>query len=233
MRWNSVLSIFNRFLRIVVAFSLASSLAHAQLGGTLLNPTRARLQALSNCVGPDFKPLIELAVGLLQGYNGADYGSGGSGHGYGGLPASEPIPPPTAYSESLDRDIQACRAAATLQGDDRKALVDEVRKDIEIKAKDCHQWGMGRTIAVRVTTMRGAQKDDGWEVYYKWNCASAFQPAEMRAAKLTSPAVIQVPPGNYTFRAQKRMQDNQVVNTQPTVVAVGLNKSVDVQIPIQ
>jgi hypothetical protein len=135
--------------------------------------------------------------------------------------------------DSLDRDIQACRAAGGLGGDSKQALLDGVRQDIEIKAKDCRKFGMGRTISVRVVTMRGSQKDDGWEVYYKWNCSSAFQPAEMRAPQLTSPAVIQVPPGNYTFRAQKRMQDNQMVNTPPTTVVVGLQKAADIQIPIQ
>jgi hypothetical protein len=230
MQWNSLLSIFSRAVRIAVALSLVSPMVHAQLGGSLLNATRARLQALSNCVGPDFEPMRELEVGLLRGYNGAAYQGGGR---YGGSAIEGPIPPPDAYSDSLDRDIQACRAAATLDGDDRKALLEGVRRDIEIKAKDCHKFGMGRIVAVRVSTMKGSQKDDGWEVYYKWNCSSAFQPAEMRASKLTSPAVVQLPPGNYTFRAQKRMQDNQVVNTQPTVVVVGMDKAADIQIPIQ
>ena len=80
-------------------------------------------------------------------------------------------------------------------------------------------------------TVRGPQMDDGWEVYYKWDCSSAFQPKEMRAPKLTNPAVLQVPPGNYLLRAQKQ-QGGQVLKTEPTRVAVGMEKSAEVQLPI-
>jgi hypothetical protein len=118
-----------------------------------------------------------------------------------------------------------------LKGAEKQALLDQVRRDIEIKAQDCRKFGMGRTVQVRVTTLKGSQQDSGWEVFYKWNCASGFQPSEMRAQQLTSPATIQIPPGNYSIRAQKRGPEG-VVNTQPTTVVVGLEKTADIQIAI-
>ena|SRR5438105_6032063 len=231
----SVISVFGPILRLVLAVALLSPPMVAQVFSSLLVQTRGQLESLRFCLGPDFPALRELQQGLLTGYNGQGYGAGG-GSGYGGrrglVAPSEPIPPPPAYTESLEQDIKACKIAGKLKGDAKRALVDQVRKDIEIKAKDCHKFGMGRMVQVRVTTVRGPQMDDGWEVYYKWDCSSAFQPKELRAPKLTNPAIIQLPPGNYLIRAQKQ-NAGQVMNTEPTRVAVGLEKSAEVQIPIQ
>ena len=229
-----VLSVFGAILRVVLAVALLSPPVVAQVFNSLLLQTRGQLDSLRFCLGSDFQPLRELQFGLLTGYNGQGYG--GDGTAYSGrrgvVPPSEPIPPPPAYTESLEQDIKACKIAGKLKGDEKQALLDQVRKDVEIKAKDCHKFGMGRIVSVRVTTVRGPQMDDGWEVYYKWDCSSAFQPKELRAPKLTNPAILQLPPGNYLIRAQKQ-QGGQMMNTESARVAVGLEKSAEVQIPIQ
>lgn len=205
--------------------------AEAQRFNSMLGETRAQLQALQFCLGVGYAPLQVLAVGLLKGYDGAGGGYGGGGsYGRGGN-QWEPQPPPEAYSQSLDEDVKACQAAGKLKGEDKQEMLEYVRKDIEIKAADCRKFGMGRMVQVKVTTVRGPQMDDGWEVYYKWDCSSAFQPKELRAPKLTNPAVMQVPPGNYLVRAQKQ-QGGQVLKTEATRVAVGGEKAAEVQLPI-
>jgi hypothetical protein len=230
-----VFSVFGAILRVVLAVAPLTVPVSGQVFTSLLVQTRGQLESLRFCLGPDFEPLQELQHGLLTGYNGQGYGDGG-GSAYGGrrglVPPSEPIPPPPAYTESLEQDIKACKIAGKLKGDEKQALLDQVRKDVEIKAKDCRKFGMGRMVSVRVTTVRGPQMDDGWEVYYKWDCSSAFQPKELRAPKLTNPAILQLPPGNYLIRAQKQ-QGGQTMNTESARVAVGLEKSAEVQIPIQ
>ena len=199
----------------------------AQRFNSMLAETRGQLDALRFCLGMNFLPLQVLEVGLLRGYDGPHFVGGG----HGGNGQWEPPPPPAEYSRSLEDDVKACQAAGKLKGEEKKELLEYVRKDIEMKAADCRKFGMGRTIQVRVMTVRGPQMDDGWEVYYKWDCSSAFQPKEMRAPKLTNPAVLQVPPGNYLLRAQKQ-QGGQVLKTEPTRVAVGMEKSAEVQLPI-
>ena len=212
---------------VVVAWMALAVLnwpVRAQRFDSMLAETRMQLESLRFCVGINFLPLQVLEVGLLRGYSGA-------GGGYGGGADWEPPPPPREYSQSLDEDLKACQAAGKLKGEAKEELLEYVRRDIEMKAADCRKFGMGRMVQVRVTTVRGPQMDDGWEVYYKWDCSSAFQPKELRAPKLTNPAVMQVPPGNYLVRAQKQ-QGGQVMKTQPTRVAVGMEKSAEVQLPI-
>jgi hypothetical protein len=229
-----VLLVFRPVLRWITAVALLTQPVFAQVFNSLLMETRGQLKSLEFCLGPSFDPLRELQTGLLIGYNGQGYGAAASDRGRygGGAGAWEPPPPPPAYTQSLEQDLKACDAARKLKGDEKVALLDQVRRDIELKAKDCRKFGMGRMVAVRVTTVRGPQMDDGWEVYYKWDCSSTFQPKELRAPRLTNPALIQVPPGNYLIRAQKQ-QAGQIINTDPTRVAVGLDKSTEVQIPIR
>lgn len=230
MRRISVLSVLGPVFWIVATLTTLSRPASGQMMSMLIE-TRGQLEALRFCVGPNFAPLQLLAQGLLGGYGKGGSYSGGSGGYGGGRNQWEPPPPPSSYSASLEQDVKACRAASKLKGDEKQALLDELRKDIEIKAQDCRKFGMGRMVQVRVTTLKGSQQDSGWEVYYKWNCASGFQPAEMRAPQLTSPATIQIPPGNYSIRAQKRLPTG-LVNTQAMTVVVGMEKTTDIEIAI-
>src|SRR5262249_29214057 len=136
--------------------------------------------------------------------------------------------------ESLDLDRKACRAALEMNDSARRqAVIASVRRDIAIKAADCHRFGMGRVVAVRVTTLRGAQAENGWTVYYRWICSSAFQPDEMRAAKLTSPASLQLPPGEYSFRAERRTPGAKPESAGPAKILVGGAPSADVELPIE
>jgi len=120
----------------------------------------------------------------------------------------------------------------------RQRILQAVARDISIKAEDCRRFGMGRNVQVRVTTVRlislqGPSTENGWEVFYKWNCSSDFQPQEMRIPQLSSPASVQLPPGNYTIRAQKALPKAQILKTQPADIVVGLQPSLDVELPVQ
>ena len=155
-----------------------------------LAPTRASLDALKACLGAS-DALATLRKGLLWGWPKP-----------GGPPTlRDPAPappPPPEYSQTLDRDVKACTLASTLNNEEQRRLVlTAVQKDIEIKAADCHKFGMGRKVPVTIKTVRGDKMEHGWQVFYKWSCASLLQPEEVRVPNLTSPANVELPPGVY------------------------------------
>jgi len=190
-----------------------------------LAPTRARLDALEACLGKS-ESLATLRKGLLWGWQKA--GSPPT------LETPKPPPPPDDYLETLDRDVSACRTAADLPDQEqRRAVLDSVRKDIAVKAEDCRRFGMGRRVPVSVKTVRGDQVEHGWQVFYKWSCAGPLQPAEIRAPNLTSPASMELPPGVYYFRAEKKNAAGQVETAPAVAITVGNSGTVPIELPIQ
>ena len=189
-------------------------------------PARARLDALQACVGSS-AALTTLRKGLLWGW--PKPGSPPS------LQAPPPAPPPPAdYLDSLDRDVKACSLAATLtDSDQQRQVLNSVQMDIEIKAADCRQFGMGRRVPVTIRTLRGSSAENGWQVFYKWSCASLLQPEEMRVPNLTSPANVDLPPGEYFFRAEKKNDSGQVQSIAPVKIVVGSAASVPLELAIQ
>jgi hypothetical protein len=191
-----------------------------------LAPTRAKLDALQGCLGAS-NALSTLRKGLLWGW--PKPGSPPS------LQAPSPAPPPPAdYLDSLDRDVRACSVASTLTDpDQRRQVLSAVAKDIEIKAADCQGFGMGRRVPVTIRTLRGTTAENGWQVFYKWSCASLLQPEEMRVPNLTSPANVDLPPGEYFFRAEKKNASGQVQSVAPVKIVVGSAASVPLELAIQ
>jgi hypothetical protein len=151
------------------------------------------------------------------------------------LQAPPPAPPPPAeYLDSLDRDVQACAVAAALQDpEQRRQVLSAVAKDVEIKAADCHQFGMGRRVPVTIRTLRAATAENGWQVFYKWSCASLLQPEEVRVPNLTSPANVELPPGEYFFRAEKKNSSGQVQSIAPVKIVVGSAAAVPLELAIE
>jgi hypothetical protein len=191
-----------------------------------LAPTRAKLDALQSCLGSS-SALGTLRKGLLWGWPKP----GNAPSLQGPLPAP---PPPADYLDSLDRDVQACALASTLQDpDQRRQVLSAVEKDIEIKAADCHQFGMGRKVPVTIRTLRETAVENGWQVFYKWSCASLLQPEEVRVPNLTSPANVELPPGEYLFRAEKKNSSGQVQSIAPVKIVVGSSASVPLELAIQ
>ena len=162
-----------------------------------LAPTRAKLDALKVCLGAS-DALATLRKGLLWGWRKPE-----SAPRLRDAPPAPPAPP--EYLESLDRDVRACHIASGLQDEEqRRQVLSAVQKDIEIKADDCHKFGMGRKVPVSIKTVRGDKTEHGWQVFYKWSCASLLQPEEVRVPNLTSPANVELPPGVYSVRAEKK-----------------------------
>ena len=230
MRRQTVPAKLNRIFGSLLLFAFLCPFASAQFGLDQLDGVRQRLSALRICLtGND--DVERLSVGLLSGYsNNSGAPSGGYRKGYS---HQSPLPPPPDYMATLDQDIKACLYASKIKDPDaRKELLAQVREDIRIKAQDCQKFGMGRMVTVHVSTLKGPVPDSGWEVFYKWLCASAFTPAEIRAPQLTSPATLKLPPGNYAIRAQKKTP-TAVLNSETVTVVVGLQPGADVELPIQ
>ena len=189
-----------------------------------LEPTRAKLDALQKCLGVS-DPLSALRKGLLWGWQKP-----------GSVPRLEtpkPPPPPDDYLADLDRDVSVCQAALTLADQaQRNAVLDSVRKDVAVKSDDCMRFGMGRKVPVSINTVRGNQIENGWQVFYRWACAGPLQPEEVRVPNLTSPARVELPPGEYAFRAQRKTPSGQLETVDPVTVTVGSSPSVPLELPI-
>ena len=191
-----------------------------------LGQTRTQLDTLATCLGQN-NALTVLRKGLLWGWRQP-------GNAPTLLDAKPAPPPPAEYSASLDRDVQACALTARTQDAElRRQILSAVQKDIEIKAEDCRKFGMGRRVPVHITTLRGAATEHGWQVFYKWSCASALQPEEVRVPNLTSPANVELPPGVYSVRAEKRISPVQVQAVAPVTVVVGSTASVPLELAIE
>jgi len=199
-----------------------------------LGPTRAKLSALQSCLGPSGSVVDSLRQGLFAGWTRTS----GKWHPAPADPnaprlISLPGPPPPQYLDSLDLDLKACNSALEVNDEaQRQMLFKSVVRDISIKAKDCKKFGMGRMVSVRVITIRGRIPDDGWIVYYKWSSVSSFPTSEVRFPQLSSPAVVELPPGEYVIRAEKRVSGTSVVKLDPAKVVVGSKSEIELQFPI-
>ncbi|HEY1986822.1 MAG TPA: hypothetical protein VGG85_15505 [Terracidiphilus sp.] len=209
-----------------VLFALALSPAYGRTSADPLAATRSQLETLATCLGSS-NALTLLRKGLLWGWR--QPGSAPS------LRDPQPAPPPPPeYSESLERDVQACAVASHSADEDlRRQILSAVEKDIEIKAEDCRKFGMGRKVPVNITTLRGSMTEHGWQVFYKWSCASALQPEEVRVPNLTSPAKVELPPGVYSVRAEKRISPLKVQTVAPVTVVVGSAATVPLELAIE
>jgi hypothetical protein len=210
----------------MVFIQAAGAKAPSDKAAADLAPTRARLDALQACLGPG-DALSTLRKGLLWGW--PKPGSPPS------LEAPSPAPPPPGdYLDSLDRDVKACDFAATLQdADQRRQVLSAVAKDVEIKAGDCRKFGMGRKVPVTIRTLRETAVENGWQVFYKWSCASVLEPEEVRVPNLTSPANVDLPPGEYFFRAEKKNASGQVQSITPVKIVVGSAPTVPLELAVQ
>ena len=120
-----------------------------------------------------------------------------------------------------------------MQDEQQKQLaLNTVRKDIEIKAADCRKFGMSRKVPVVISTVRGDKVESGWQVFYKWSCASLLQPQEVRVPRLTSPANVELPPGVYSFRAEKKNAAGRVETVAPIEIVVGSAQWIPLELAI-
>lgn len=214
-----------------IAWALVTCCARAQANADL----DIRFFRLQLCLAGD-ENVAKLKIGLQNGYNSAAGGYGGGG-AYGRRAAASPhldAPgPPSEYVASLDQDLKACDYASHLKDkDERKGVLDAVHKDIELKSNDCKQFGMGRMVPVRISTMHGTTAASGWSAFYKWSSVSSFPVSELRAPNLTSPATVNLAPGVYAFRAELKAADGTVKKTDIVTLPVAGQQVIEVQIPV-
>jgi len=215
-----------QLLVFLLGAAVCERAALSQKKQSALAPVAARLAELSTCMGNEYSQIRDLQAGLLAGW--------GKWPAAAGANRARPLqPPPPDYMESLDRDLAACRSVSGAKDPGmRRTVLQSVSIDIALKAADCKQFGMGRNVPVQVVTLRGRDADNGWEVYYRWLCSSALRVEERRIPKLTSPATIELPPGEYAFRAQKRTANGELTKTDPVNITVGLRQQVECQLPV-
>jgi hypothetical protein len=211
---------------LILAVAIGEREGLSQNQQSALAPVAGKLSEISTCMGNEYSQIRELQAGLLAGWGKWPAAPGSNN-------AKALQPPPPEYMESLDQDLVACRAASGAKDPAiRRAVLQSVSNDIAVKAADCKQFGMGRNVPVQVVTLRGKDADNGWEVYYRWLCASALHVQERRIPKLSSPATIELPPGEYAFRAQKRTTTGELAKTDPINITVGLQQQVECQLPV-
>lgn len=201
----------------------------AQPSQSGLGPTRDRLAQLQTCLGSGNDALSKLRQGLLNGWGASQWKQP-----YPTLFGPSIPPPPQEYLDSLDADLRACDLAKKEHDQAvRQAILDEVAKDIAVKAEDCQKFGMGRLIQVKVSTIRGQTPENGWVVFWKWMPAGPLQTVETSMPGVTSPATRQFPPGTYAFRAEKRISSTELRSTETRTIIVGGAQSVDCPLMIE
>ena len=215
-----------RLVVLILGLAVCERAALSQNKQSALTPVSRELSEISSCMGNEYSQIRELQAGLLAGWGKWPAAPGSN-------KARALQPPPPEYMQSLDRDLIACRAVSVTKDPAiRRAVLQSVSNDIAVKAADCKKFGMGRNVPVQVVTVRGKDADNGWEVYYRWLCASALRVEERRIPKLTSPAAIELPPGEYAFRAQKRAANGELTKTDAVTITVGLRQQLECQLPV-
>ena len=211
--WQSIGRISAVRLALVLLLAMPARLA-------LGHPVTERLQALRACLPAQYDAdLTKLGNGLLRNWK----------------PVSTDLPPPpAAYLASLDQDIQACRVASGMSDEKaRVAMFGVVARDIEIKIGDCHKFGMGRLVPVRVRTVLNGAPSNGWQIFYKWVGSSLLKAQELPFPTLTSPAISELPPGMYEIRAEKQGVPTLAQPARPVTIVVGSEATREVEIAVQ
>jgi hypothetical protein len=222
-----------------------------------LGPTVAALDALHKCgenaarnarsISDDILDAQQtLYVGLVKG--GYDSHAGAHGTGYG--PSTYPrginelsegywmlVPPPKDYVDDLTREAQWCLQVAQILNTDpnrkdaAKQVLASIAKDLEIKAKDCKDWGAGRLVTVIANTIKNGQPDPGWTVMYKWISVSGLNAVDLAFPQISTPTSKGVPPGVYSVYATKQV-GNATVKTPPVTVSAFQNQKVKCEITV-
>ncbi len=188
----------------------------------------------------------QLVYGLLKG-GYANQSGGGGGYGRnGGYNRSGgyqhggdwlPTPPPKDYVADLQHEGRWCLEVAHILNTDsaRKESAQQVlasiANDLEIKMKDCKDWGAGRLVVVIANTVKNGQPDPGWTVMYKWVSVSGLNSMDLAFPQISTPTSKGVPPGVYAVYATKQVGNN-TVKTPPITVSAFQNQKVKCEIPV-
>ena len=238
------------YLLLLIGFA---ALAQAQVltPPPQMAPTVAALNVLHECsknvaskagsiAGDIDNAQQQLFYGLAKGGYSNSFGSGGGGYGNGGYKRKGDwllTPPPKEYVADLAHEAQWClQVANILNTDPTKAeaarqVLTSIAKDLEIKVKDCKDWGAGRLVTVTASTVKNGQPDPGWTVMYKWVSVSGLNTSELAFPKISTPTSQGVPPGIYSVYATK-LVGNATVKTPPVSVSAFQEQKVKCEIPV-
>jgi hypothetical protein len=221
-----------------------------------LGPTVAALDALHKCgqnisksaprISDDIIDFQQkLFFGLAKGGYATQFGATGGGYGRSGNQNGEyersgewlATPPPKEYVADLQHEAQWCLQVADILNTDpnkkeaAKQVLASIAKDLEIKVKDCKDWGAGRLVTVIANTVKNGQPDPGWTVMYKWVSVSGLNALDLAFPQVSTPTSKGVPPGVYSVYATKQV-GNATVKTPTVTVSAFQNQKVKCEIPV-
>jgi len=221
-----------------------------------LAPTAAALDDLHECgnriahSASDISSRIldarqQLFYGLVKGGYASQFNSGGGygrndGYNNGGYERNGDwllTPPPKDYVADLQQEAGWCLEVAGVLNSDparkdaAKQVLDSIAKDLEIKVRDCRDWGAGRLVTVIASTLKNGQPDPGWTVMYKWVSVSGLNAMDLAFPKASTPTAKGVPPGVYSVYATKQV-GGAVVKSQPITVSAFQDQKVKCEIPV-
>ena len=190
----------------------------------------------------------KLFYGLAKGGYTNSFGvGGGGGYGHGGYQNGGEYqqngewlltPPPKEYVADLRHEAAWCVQVANVLNSDpskteaAKQVLASIAKDLEIKVKDCKDWGAGRLVTVIASTLKNGQPDPGWTVMYQWVSVSGLNARELAFPKISTPTQQGVPPGIYSVYATKQV-GNTTMKTPPVTVSAFQEQKVkcEIQVP--
>ena len=108
--------------------------------------------------------------------------------------------------------------------DEANQIVKGVALDLDLKNRDCYQFGHGRRVPLEIRTMRGNVEEAGWQIFYRWLPPNNLpvQVMEMSFPEPSSPSTWDLPVGMYEFHIEKRDASGTVLKSNTMVVPVGL-----------
>ena len=242
------------FLLLLMTFGWQTSAAQVLSPPPQMAPTAAALDTLHKC-GKDISHSAsnissdildaqqELFYGLLKGGYADQFGGAGGGRGYGRSGEYQRngdwllTPPPKEYVDDLQHEAQWCLEVANILNTDpakkepAKQVLASIAKDLEIKVKDCKDWGAGRLVTVIANTIKNGQPDPGWTVMYKWVSVSGLNSMDLAFPQISTPTSKGVPPGVYSVYATKQVGNN-TVKTPPVTVSAFQSQKVKCEIPV-
>jgi hypothetical protein len=134
--------------------------------------------------------------------------------------------------ESLELDLKALQTAlAGTDGKKREEAALRVVEDLKVKSEDCLKFGRGRLVEVEVSTVKGGQVVNNWQIYYKYVAVGDLPTAKLPMESLSSPARKLLPPGQYDFQAEAAVGGN-FVESAVVRCAVGGVPVMRLEIPI-
>jgi len=145
---------------------------------------------------------------------------------------TEKDPPEYRLQLTID-DYLLGRAIAN--PDDATEIVKSVAADVELKSRDCYQFGHGRRVSLEIRTMRGNVEEGGWQIFYRWLPPNNLpvQTMQMSFPEPSSPSKWDLPVGMYEFHIEKRDASGTLLKSNAMVVPVGLENKGEwrIQIP--